>query len=114
MYYTIYKATNTINGKYYIGKHKTKKQDDMYYGSGKAILLAIKKYGKDNFKKEILYELNSQEEMNEKERSIVNQDIVNDSMSYNMMLGGQGSLDYINSLNLSNPMKDSKIVKKEF
>lgn len=37
MYYTIYKTTNLINGKYYIGKHQTENIYDNYYGSGVAL-----------------------------------------------------------------------------
>lgn len=44
--YTVYKTTNIINGKYYIGVHKTTNPNDSYLGSGKAIKEAIKKYGK--------------------------------------------------------------------
>jgi len=48
----IYKTTNLKNGKYYIGKQKS--YTDSYFGSGTALKFAIKKYGKENFKKEIL------------------------------------------------------------
>ena len=52
--YSVYKVTNILNGKYYIGVHKSKDPCDSYMGSGKAIKEAIKKYGKENFVKEML------------------------------------------------------------
>ena len=57
-------------------------------GSGKYIVRAIKKYGVENFKKEILFECASQEELNSKERELVNEDFVNRKDTYNLVMGG--------------------------
>lgn len=54
-YYCIYRITNNINGKTYIGQHKYTDINDRYMGSGVLILAAIRKYGRNNFTKEILY-----------------------------------------------------------
>lgn len=53
-HWIIYKVTNLINGKIYVGKQTNK--NPHYYGSGKLIKQAIKKYGKENFIKEKLDE----------------------------------------------------------
>jgi group I intron endonuclease len=52
----VYLITNTINGKKYIGSSRKSQIDENYYGSGKAIKDALKKYGKDNFTREILWQ----------------------------------------------------------
>ena len=57
----IYKITNLLNGKNYIGKRRHQDSDtplqERYMGSGRLIKQAIKKYGLQNFKKEILDDL---------------------------------------------------------
>lgn len=57
-WYCIYRITNIINGKTYIGQHRyTNEANPMgsYKGSGKLLKLAYKKYGKENFETEVLY-----------------------------------------------------------
>ena len=75
MFYTVYKITNLINGKFYIGKHQTKDLHDDYMGSGHLIKKAIRKYGKENFIKEYLGVYNTEKEMNIAEKIYVICDI---------------------------------------
>ena len=91
MKYIIYKVTNNINKRYYIGQHRTKNINDNYMGSGKIVKEAIKKYGKENFTKEILYVFDNFEEMNNKEREIVTEEFINKSETYNIELGGNNA-----------------------
>lgn len=86
--YTVYKITNTINEKYYIGVHKTNDPNDSYFGSGKAIKNAIKKYGKKVFTKTILLITDNIEEAYEFERTLTSNYC--DKNNYNMRLGGIG------------------------
>jgi group I intron endonuclease len=90
MFYLIYKTINLIDGKYYVGCHQTEDVNDFYIGSGKHLKRAIKKYGRENFKKEILHYASSKEEMFEYERMVVNESLVNDPLSYNLKIGGSG------------------------
>lgn len=97
MHHTIYKTTNNINGKYYIGKHKTQDLDDNYLGSGKILKRAIKKHGIDNFTKEYLFIFDNEEDMNNKENEIVSIEFIKEDTNYNLKIGGEGGWDYINT-----------------
>ena len=90
MHYIVYQTTNLINGMTYIGSHQTEDLTDGYIGSGKHLKRAIKKYGNENFKSEILYSFSSKEEMFNKERELVNESFVKDPMTYNLKVGGSG------------------------
>jgi hypothetical protein len=88
--YIIYKTTNLVNNKIYIGKHKTNNLEDDYLGSGNILDSAIKKYGKDKFKRETLYILETEEEMNKMESEIVDEEFVARLDTYNLRRGGNG------------------------
>lgn len=90
MYYTIYKTTNKINGKSYIGKHVTNNINDDYLGSGLLLNKAIKKYGRSCFEKKILYVYDNKHDMNSKEKELINENVVTSADYYNIALGGQG------------------------
>lgn len=88
MHYLIYKITNNINGKIYIGQHQTEDLNDGYMGSGQNIKRAINKYGLENFTKEILYYCTDWETMNNMEEIIVDNEFVDRKDTYNLRLGG--------------------------
>lgn len=87
----IYKTTNNINGKIYIGKKINKIEESInYLGSGIFILRAIKKYGKENFVKEVL-DIVENGDLNERERFWIkkyNSNIYD--IGYNLTSGGDG------------------------
>lgn len=65
MYGIIYKTTNLVNGKIYIGQHRCDTDKfDGYLGSGSEILKAIDEFGKENFKRETLKICNNQIQLN--------------------------------------------------
>ena len=76
---------------WYIGRRILRSKNDGYIGSGKRFKYAKKKYGKYNFKREILFAFDNKQDMIDKEVELVNEDVVNDEMSYNMEKGGKGA-----------------------
>lgn len=136
----IYKTTNIINNKIYIGIHKTAKLNDGYIGNGiksekyaiylynkyttekKSIpqfLLAVLKYGYKNFKREILKTFNSYKEALDYEANIVNKIFVKQNNNYNTIIGGTShehseiqKFKIKNRMILNNPMKNPETVIK--
>lgn len=88
MIYTVYKITNILNNKIYVGVHKTENPYDSYIGSGKIIKDAIAKHGKHNFKKEVMFIFDTLQEALDKEREIVTFEFVENTNTYNLALGG--------------------------
>lgn len=103
--YIVYETTNLINGKIYVGLHKTENPDvfDKYLGNGvistqpytymyakTAFQYAVKKYGPENFRRKTLAVFDTIEEASDLEEQIVNEKFLERSDVYNMVLGGLG------------------------
>lgn len=98
MSWCIYRITNLINGKTYIGQHKYKKLNDEYMGSGVLIKRAIKKHGIENFKKEILYSrIQYRETADDMERFAIAKERAIGKAEYNLANGGEGLSGYKHS-----------------
>ena len=103
----IYKTTNKLNGKIYIGKDKH--NDPTYLGSGIYLKNAIKKYKKENFVKEIICECESMEDANEKEKYwIKTLNSCDKKIGYNIAHGGDGGDTITN-----NPNREVWLQKKK-
>lgn len=91
MFICIYRIANKINGKTYIGQHKYKSLNDSYFGSGVLIMKAIKKYGKENFSKDILYSrIQRQDTADELETITIKRERQLGKAEYNIANGGLG------------------------
>lgn len=67
----VYKTTNLVNGKIYIGQHSTNNLKDNYKGSGKLLKSAILKYGEGNFTTQIIRFSKSRAELNKLEKELI-------------------------------------------
>ena len=88
-YHYFYKIINLINNHFYYGIHSTNNLDDGYMGSGSRLHHAYKKYGIENFKKEILKYFDTREELAQYEADVVTEELVLDENCYNISCGGE-------------------------
>jgi len=85
----IYKTTNLINGKIYIGQHYGIRKN--YLGSGTLLLKSIKEYGRENFSNEILEYCEKLEHLDDREKFWIKElDSTNPDIGYNIAIGGTG------------------------
>jgi group I intron endonuclease len=90
-YHFVYLVKNLISNKLYLGKHSTDNLNDGYIGSGVLINKAIKKYGKENFQREIIQFYNTSKEAYKLELLLSKSvDIVDNHLFYNLKFGGDG------------------------
>ena len=90
MIHQLYKITNKLNGKYYIGVHTGDIFKDNYWGSGTILKESISKHGKENFEREVIKQLNNKKDIYKLESQIVNEDFVKNQQTYNVAVGGIG------------------------
>ena len=93
-YHIIYKTTNLLSGKYYIGMHSTDDLNDGYLGSGKRLKYSVNKYGKENHKREIIEFCDSREELISREEEIVNLNEIAKEECINLRVGGDSNGNY--------------------
>lgn len=95
MFGYIYKTTNLVNGKIYVGKHEASTFDTGYIGSGAVFNKALKKYGKENFKCELIEAVDSKEDLNTREKFWIARFKARDTkIGYNISEGGEGNPGY--------------------
>lgn len=110
MKYIIYLTTNLVNGKIYIGQHKTENPDvfDQYLGCGIKVNMpssymnpssplqyAVKKYGVKNFKRITLKVCDSLDEALKEESRLVDYNFIKRKDTYNAQLGGMTGYKYL-------------------
>ena len=93
MKYRVYRIENNINRKYYYGVHKLSKKG--YFGGGKYLKMAIKKYGKENFTMRTIKEFMTEDEAYAFESIMVDDVMVSDVMSYNATPGGRFNASFV-------------------
>ena len=88
----IYKITNNVTGKIYVGKRQKSEFDKYYWGSGTHISNSIKLYGVENFSREVIEWCYTVDDLLTKERFwIATLDAKNPDVGYNLADGGLGS-----------------------
>lgn len=97
IYHIVYETTNLVNGKIYRGVHSTKNINDGYLGSGIKFGHALKKYGKSNFQREILFCAFTREYADEIEALFVSKQWLEDNSRniYNIAIGGSRQYNYL-------------------
>jgi hypothetical protein len=107
MFYYLYEIRNNLNGKIYVGVHKTTDMNDGYMGSGKVIRRAIIKYGVENFTKRILEQFDNVADMFAREKEVVTDEFLLREETYNLRRGGFGGFEYINKNDLRGDFTES-------
>jgi len=107
----IYGIINKSNNKIYIGQRNNKQKLSGYYGGGTLIRKVVKKYGKENFKKEILFIAKNQFQANLMEKYFIKKyNSINRKYGYNLRTGGKSN--YIFSIEVRIKMSEKAKLRK--
>jgi len=90
-FHILYKTTNKVSNKIYVGIHSTDNFFDGYLGSGTLIKKAIKEYGRSNFSREVIDTFSSRDLLIEAETRYVTQEFIDSDSNYNVCIGGSGA-----------------------
>ena len=111
-YHFIYKTTNTITGKYYIGMHSTDDLNDGYLGSGRRLRYSINKYGKDVHNREIIEYCKSRDELSNRESTLITELELKNVKCLNLIKGGSGSYIPKHTLESKEKLRRAHLGKK--
>jgi len=94
-HHIIYKTTCLITKRFYIGMHSTDNLEDGYLGSGKRLWYSLKKHGRENHVCEVLEVLPNRKDLAAREKTIVNEELLEKDLCMNLKVGGEGGLGFI-------------------
>lgn len=92
----VYRTTNTVNSKTYVGQHRYKADEPWteYLGSGKIIARAIAKNGPQVFQKELLATATTKEELNCLEAQHIRAEVEAGRGEYNILVGDPSKINW--------------------
>ena len=93
-FHFIYKTTNNVTGRYYVGMHSTDDINDGYLGSGLVLRRSVKRYGREAHTTEILEHCSSRDELKQREAEVVDEKLLGDPLCMNLKTGGEGGSDF--------------------
>lgn len=111
-YHLVYQITHIDSQMMYIGCHSTDNIDDGYMGSGFRLRKAIQKYGKERFRRDVLFVYDTPAAMFSKEKELVNEDFIARVDTYNIVIGGGGGPNkgIIGQRRMYHPVSGKRIV----
>lgn len=93
-YNYLYMIVCDVTARFYYGIHSTNNLNDGYMGTGKRVLLSLKKHGRQNHTKTILEYFSTREEASLAEEKLVTKDLLLDPLCMNLQTGGDSNISF--------------------